>query len=671
MRLLTLFYLAILGFFIPFATGSADYGSVIGIDLGTTYSCVAIYQGGRVDIITNEQGNRITPSWVGFSESERLIGDTAKQAFHTNPSQTVFDVKRLIGRRYDDGQLQEDIRHWPFRVVSNHGRPAVEVFFQGSLKVFTPQEISAMILSKLKETAEAYLGHPVTHAVITVPAYFNDEQRQATKDAGQIAGLNVLRMINEPTAAAIAYGLDKKGMESSMIVYDLGGGTFDVSLLRVNDGVFEVLATAGDTHLGGEDFDNRVIDYFVARYQKETGTYISRNGRAMSKLKREVEKAKRTLSSQLTTKLEIESFEGGNDFSATLTRAKFEELNLDLFKRTLAPVTKVLQDRHLDPKNIDDVILVGGSTRIPIIRQLLQEYFKGLEPRMGINPDEAVAYGAAVQGSILAGISPFSDVVLIDVCPFTLGIKTAGGVFSELVARNTPIPAQRSEVFSTATDNQRTVLIQVLQGDSAVMKESSVLGTFKLTGIPSSARGVPQIKVTFDVDANGILTVVAHDKDSGNSESIVITSEKNQLTKSDIERMVYDAKTFSQSDQEARARSTALNTLQEQIAIKRAELDLFDLDAQGSTQTLLNQHSHWAELSGELASLTELNSRIEEVGQIYTDREGLIDIKDISHVPANVPAHTPGTSSYDMPPASVELISATSPAEPIFRRKEL
>ncbi|KAG8786172.1 ATPase with role in protein import into the ER [Ceratobasidium sp. 428] len=666
MQLLTLFYLFILGFFIPSATGSAEYGSVIGIDLGTTYSCVAIYQGGRVDIITNEQGNRITPSWVGFSESERLIGDTAKQAFHTNPSQTVFDAKRLIGRRYDDGQLQEDIRHWPFRVVSNRGRPAVEVFFQGSLKIFTPQEISAMILSKLKETAEAYLGHPVTHAVITVPAYFNNEQRQATKDAGQIAGLNVLRMINEPTAAAIAYGLDKKGKESSMIVYDLGGGTFDVSLLRVNNGVFEVLATAGDTHLGGEDFDNRLIDYFVARYQKETGTYISGNGRAMSKLKREVEKAKRTLSSQLTTKLEIESFEGGNDFSATLTRAKFEELNLDLFKRTLAPVTKVLQDRHLNPKDIDDVILVGGSTRIPIIRQLLQEYFKGLEPRMGINPDEAVAYGAAVQGSILAGISPFSDVVLIDVCPFTLGIKTAGGVFSELIARNTPIPAQRSEVFSTATDNQRTVLIQVLQGDNAVMKESSVLGTFKLTGIPPSARGVPQIKVSFDVDANGILTVVAHDKDSGNSESIVITSEKNQLTKSDIERMVYDAKTFSQSDQEARARSIALNTLQEQIAIKRAELDLFDLDAQGSTQTLLDQHSHWAESSGELASLTELNSRIEEVGQMCADREGLI-IK----APTHVPAHVPGTSLYDVPPASAQLISATSPSEPIFRRKEL
>ncbi|QRV83654.1 heat shock protein HSP70 family protein [Ceratobasidium sp. AG-Ba] len=607
-----------------------DYGIVIGIDLGTTYSCVAVYQGGRVDIIPNEQGNRITPSWVAFTESERLIGDTAKQAFHKNPGQTIFDTKRLLGRQYDE-LLREDIRHWPFQVVNTYGRPSVEVIFQGSLKVFTPQEISAMILGKLKETAEAYLGRRVTHAVITVPAYFNDEQRQATKDAGHIAGLNVLRMINEPTAAAIAYGLDKKGgKQSTMIVYDLGGGTFDVSLLRVNDSIFEVLATAGDTHLGGEDFDNRVIDYFVARYEKETGRNISKNGRAMSKLKREVEKAKRTLSSQITAKLEIESFEGGNDFSAILTRAKFEELNLDLFRRTLAPVAKVLQDANVGPKGVDDVILVGGSTRIPAVRQLLKDYFQGVEPRMGINPDEAVAYGAAIQASVLAGATPFNDMVLIDVCPFTLGIKTTGGVFSQLIARNTPIPVQRSEIFSTATDNQQTVLIQVLQGDNPLAKDNIVLGTFKLTGIPPSARGVPQINVTFAMDANGILTVLAHDRDSGSARSITITSEKNQLARRDIDRMMYEAEVFTQSDQEVHARATALNDLQERIASKRAELKTLDPDASNIMAHLLIAHfSNWVEVFGESASLADVKQQILDIDQVVFDYEGLSVKHDI------------------------------------------
>ncbi|KAG9084932.1 ATPase with role in protein import into the ER [Ceratobasidium sp. 370] len=426
-----------------------------------------------------------------------------------------------------------------------------------------------MILGKMKETAEAYLGCPVTHAVVTVPAYFNDGQRQATKDAGRIAGLNILQIVNEPTAAAIAHGLHKKGgKESRTIVYDLGGGTFDVSLLRVTDGVFEVLATAGDAHLGGQDFDNRVIDYFVARYQKQAGVNVFNNPRAMSKLRREVEKAKRTLSSQLTTRLEIESFEGGNDFSAVLSRAKFEELNLDLFQRTLVPVAKVLRDWHLNSNDIDDVVLVGGSTRIPIVRRMLKEFFSGLEPRMGINPDEAVAYGAGVQGSILAGVTPFNDsIVLIDVCPFTLGIQMAGGVFSQLTPRNTPIPVQKSETFSTATDNQHTVLIQVLQGESISAKDNVVLGTFKLSGIPPAARGVPQIKVTFDVDTNGILTVTAFNKDRqvvwlGNSESIILTSKKNQLAESDITRMINEAQKFSQEDRETRTRSAALNELQ-------------------------------------------------------------------------------------------------------------
>ncbi|KAG9096567.1 ATPase with role in protein import into the ER [Ceratobasidium sp. 370] len=628
----------------PIAT-SLDYGPVIGIDLGTTYSCVAVYQSGRVDIIANDQGNRITPSWVGFGENEQLIGDTAKHAFHTMPSQTIFDVKKLIGRQYEDVMLQ-DIQYWPFKIVNTNGRPAVEVTYQGAARIFTPQEISAMIISKMKETAEAYLGRQVAYAVITVPAYFNDEQRQATKDASQIAGLNVLRIINEPTAAAIAYGLDKKANgDSKMIVYDLGGGTFDVSLLRVSDGVFEVLATAGDTHLRGEDFDNRMIDYFVTRYQKETGTTVLDNRRAMSKLKREVEKAKRTLSSQLTTRLEIESFEGGNDFSALLTRAKFEELNLDLFKRTLDPISKVLQDKQLSLKDIDDVVLVGGSTRIPIIRRLLKDFFGGLEPRMGVNPDEAVAYGAAIQASILAGISPFkSDVLLVDVYPFTLGIQTSGGVSSQLVPRNTAIPMRKSDIFSTAADNQRTVLVKVLQGDSTVAKDNLVLGTFKLSGIPPSARGVPQIQVTFSIDANAILTVTACDKDSGNSESITITSERNQLTQHELTWMTYEAQRLSEEDTQARRCSGSLNELQEIITSKRGH-DAFD---NAEMQALLDEHSLWAEYVGESASLTEITQRIKDVGEISSNANTLKTSEAAGTPIKTIPSNLGGSPAPDI-----------------------
>ncbi|KAG9076942.1 ATPase with role in protein import into the ER [Ceratobasidium sp. UAMH 11750] len=572
---------------------------------------------------------------VLVATSDCQIGDTAKHAFHTIPSQTIFDAKRLLGHRYNEPSLQEDIRRWPFKVVNNNGYPAVEVFFQGEAKVFTPQEISAMTLGKMKETAEAYLGQPVTHAVVTVPAYFNDEQRQATKDAGQIAGLNVLRIINEPTAAAIAYGLDKeRDGESRTVVYDLGGGTFDVSLLWVNNGVFEVLATAGDPHLGGEDFDNRIIDHFVAKYHKDMGTNVSNNPRAMAKLKREVEKAKRVLSSQVTTKLEIESFEGGNDFSAILTRAKFEELNLELFQRTLAPVEKVLQDMGLSPKDIDDVVLVRGSTRVPFIRQLLKEFFGGLEPRMGINPDEAVASGAAIQGGILSGMSPFNnDIVLVDVCPFTLGIQTTGGVFSQLIARNTPIPVQKSEIFSTATDNQRTVLIRVLQGDSLAAKDNTLLGTFKLTGIRPAARGVPQIQVTFDIDVNGILTVIAHDKDGGNSESIVITSEKNQLARSDISRMIDEAQVYFRNDAKARVRMSVLNDLQRIIATKCIGVE--DL----SIRMQLDNHSHWADSVGGSANLAELDQRITEIERICTS----VEVPEANDTPA--PSNTPASQA--------------------------
>ncbi|KAG9094639.1 ATPase with role in protein import into the ER [Ceratobasidium sp. UAMH 11750] len=507
-----------------------------------------------------------------------------------------------------------------------------------------------MILGRLKETAEAYLGCPITHAVITVPAYFNDEQCQATKDAGHIAGLTVLWIINKPMAAAIAYGLDKKGAgESKMIVYDLGGGTFDVSLLRVNNWVFEVLATDGNPHLG-EDFDNRIMDYFVDKYQKQTAVNVSKNKRAMSKLKREVEKVKRTLSSQLTTKLEIESFEGGNDFSSILTRAKFQELNYDLFKRTLEPVAKVLQDANLKPKDVDDVILVGGSTRIPLMRQLLKEFFGGSEPRMGINPDEAVAYGAAIQGSVLSGVTPFNDdIVLIDVCPFTLGIKTRG---DSLIARNTPIPTRKSEIFTTASDNQHTVLIQILQGDSLLAKDNIVLGNFKLTRIPPAAQGVPQIEVTFEVDMNGILTVVAHDKDSGNLEAITITSERNQLEKTALVRMAQEAQVFTQNDMEARACAAALNDLHRTIAAKRSLHDHSDAQSGPAFMDALDEQSRWAETFGELASTIGLNHRIDRVRDMTYDWVALMAESGVPTAMANT-----------MDPVTTASIPEGSPAD--------
>ncbi|KAG8789100.1 ATPase with role in protein import into the ER [Ceratobasidium sp. 428] len=650
---------------------------VIGIDLGTTYSCVAIYQGGRVDVIANDQGNRITPSWVGFSENDRLIGESAKQAFHLIPAQTIFDAKRLIGRRFEDPQLHEDIKYWPFKVIEHHGRPAVEVLLRGSPKVFTPQEISAMVLGKMKETAEAYLGRPVTQAVITVPAYFDDEQRQATKEAGQIAGLNVLRMINEPTAAAIAYGLNKnRDKESKIIVYDLGGGTFDVSLLRVYNGVFEVLATAGDTRLGGEDFDNRLIDYFAAKYRKESGRNILKNGRAIAKLKKEVEKAKRTLSSQVTTRLEIESFDDGNDFSATLTRAKFEELNLDLFTRTLASISNILRDTGHTPQDIDDVVLVGGSTRIPIIRKLLKDFFRGLEPRMGINPDEAVAYGAAVQASLFTRLTPFDNMALIELCPFSFGIQTIGGVFNEIIPRYTSIPVRRSDTFSTATDNQNTVLVQVMQGKVAG-KDSAVLETFKLSGISPSARGVPQIEVTFDIDANGILTVTACDQDGGNQKSVTITSDRNQLTESDIHQMIQEAQLFTRYDREARQRLDALNKLHETLSTMRAELLSSRQKVDLTTRLLLEHYSDWAEASGESASLPELNRRIEEISQLGPVYELPANSEPKAIPPSEDPAPVPdviaAADSSTMSTESSKLTSAmfVSPLFPPILRDEL